>query len=121
MSVLLELSVVSLRYSIRPLDELLYAPMTMGMQEENYGLCNAVIISEPKSSFLERYIDSYRQFDRNFWDWNSVIRSFEIARKYPHEIQTIESKGFFSPGWDLDGVIWEDDKHWDFEASHQYM
>ena len=95
-------------------------PMTMGMQGEDYGLCNSVLISAPHSKWINRYIDSYRDFDRSKWDWNSVIRSLEIAKKNPDEIQVMLARAFFSPDWDLDGRVWEDES-WDFNAKGQFL
>lgn len=107
-------------YSVRPLDDLMYAPMTMGMQGDFYGLCNSVLISEPHSSFVGRYIDSYRQFRQEWWDWNSVVRSFELARAHPTEVQVLKESAFFVPNWDRAAIVFEGDEH-DVDASGQYL
>lgn len=37
------------------------------------GLCNAVIISRPGSTFLDRWLESYEGFDETKWTEHSVV------------------------------------------------
>ncbi len=37
------------------------------------GLCNAIIISRPKSAFLERWLETYDAFDEKKWTEHSVV------------------------------------------------
>jgi mannosyltransferase OCH1-like enzyme len=37
------------------------------------GLCNAVIISRPRSTFLQRWLNSYEAFDEKKWAEHSVV------------------------------------------------
>ncbi|CAD6581388.1 MAG: hypothetical protein TREMPRED_002999 [Tremellales sp. Tagirdzhanova-0007] len=116
-------------FVIKPFDDLLYFPTTLGMeaspdsrrtQLEPEGLCNAVIISAPHSPFIDRWLASYESFDEAVWAHHSVVvpwvgvlpkrkrrndieltpsQSQEIARSHPDEVQVLSSRAFFWPMW----------------------
>lgn len=96
----------------------MYADMTMAHQAPN-GLCNAIEISAPNSLFMDRWIDSYRDFDHIQWYHNSVYRPFELAVKYPDEIQVIDEKYAFWPSYYDDAVYRNAD--YDFFATGQFL
>lgn len=100
------------------MDDLLYAPTTMGMQGYEYGLCAGVLISAPYSSFLSRFLDSYHHFYGHIWDYNSVQNSIKIAKRYPDEIQILRQQAFFYPNW-ADASPFLTDQ-WYSDASGQY-
>lgn len=80
--------------SLRPFTPLMYSPTTLGMEAspdsrrtplDPEGLCNAVIISEPNSRFLETWRASYETFNEGVWADHSVVMpwvSHRIARQY---------------------------------------
>lgn len=103
---------------VKPLDELMYADMTMAHQAPN-GLCNAIEISAPNSLFMERWIDSYRDFDHEQWYWNSVLRPYELAQKYPDEVQIIDEKYAFWPTWSDPSPYLNSE--YDFFATGQFL
>lgn len=37
------------------------------------GLCNAIIVARPQSTFVRRWLDSYEEFDHNQWADHSVV------------------------------------------------
>lgn len=37
------------------------------------GLCNAIIVARPQSTFVKRWLDSYEEFDYNQWADHSVV------------------------------------------------
>jgi hypothetical protein len=115
----------------RPFDELLYEPMTMGMEPhpdssrrwtlDVEGLCNGVIISEPNSPFLDRWIQSYVTFDGNEWAEHSVRKPWALARQHPEEIQVLNPTAFFSPLWTGDEVnMVHTSTKYDFEKTGQF-
>lgn len=73
------------------------------------------MISQPHSSFLERWRASYQDFSPKEWAEHSVDRPWEIARRYPDELQVLDTRAFFWPGWWGDDVqmVHETDS-WDF-------
>lgn len=82
---------------------------------------NGVIISEPHASFLERWRASYQDFSSTRWDEHSIKRPWQIARRYPYEVQVLSSGAFFTPEWwgDLIPLVHERNE-WDFKATGQY-
>ncbi|POY73462.1 hypothetical protein BMF94_3399 [Rhodotorula taiwanensis] len=77
------------------------------------GLCNAVILAKPYSSFISRWIDTYRTFDKTLWAKHSVTTPWDLARAYPTEITVLNKFAFFWPIWDDDSlrVIHRDDRY----------
>ncbi|TKA53349.1 hypothetical protein B0A53_04367 [Rhodotorula sp. CCFEE 5036] len=77
------------------------------------GLCNAVILAKPYSSFITRWIDSYRTFNKTLWAKHSVTTPWDLARAYPTEITVLNKFAFFWPIWDDDSlrVIHRDDRY----------
>jgi hypothetical protein len=43
------------------------------------GLCNAIIVARNDSAFLQKWIDSYDWFDKDFWADHSVVSSRVLA------------------------------------------
>ncbi|WVQ81807.1 hypothetical protein IAT38_003934 [Cryptococcus sp. DSM 104549] len=117
-------------YVTKPFDDLLYYPTTMGMEAspdsrrhalDPEGLCNAVIISAPNSTFIDRWLAAYDNFDGGVWARHSVVLPWEIARAHPHEVQVLNERAFFWPMWHGDEIkkTHETNEH-DFKASGQY-
>ncbi|GAA5910388.1 hypothetical protein JCM5296_000583 [Sporobolomyces johnsonii] len=63
------------------------------------GLCNAVILAKPYSSFVSRWIDSYKTFNRSKWATHSVTTPWNLAQQYPSEITVLNKFAFFWPLW----------------------
>lgn len=81
---------------INPFQKLLKNNFVMGL-EPGSGLCNAVILSDSKSSFLKKWRDSYKTFDTNKWNYHSVKLPWIMSNNNKEEIN-IESKySFFYP------------------------
>ncbi|KAG7528492.1 hypothetical protein FFLO_06115 [Filobasidium floriforme] len=117
-------------YVIRPFDEFLGYPVTLGMEAatdsrrqklDPEGLCNGIIVAEPHASFLERWRSSYEDFRPDEWAQHSVARPWEIARRYPNELNVLDTRAFFWPGWWGEEVqmVHETDDY-DFHKSGQY-
>ncbi|GAA5873488.1 hypothetical protein JCM8547_005444 [Rhodosporidiobolus lusitaniae] len=77
------------------------------------GLCNAVILAKPYSSFVSRWIESYRSFNGSSWAGHSVTTPWDLARAYPTEITVLNKFAFFWPIWHDDHlrVIHRSDKY----------
>jgi hypothetical protein len=88
----LDLDVISLN----PLDPLLENDFVMGI-EPGTGLCNAVILTRPGSTFLMRWRSQYRSFDSERWNFHSVVLPWELARSYPSDIHVADKYAFFYP------------------------
>ncbi|BGP29129.1 hypothetical protein JCM10296v2_000867 [Rhodotorula toruloides] len=68
------------------------------------GLCNAVVLAKPYASFVTRWLETYRTFDKNQWAKHSVTTPWDLARAYPTEITVLNKFAFFWPIWDDDSL-----------------
>lgn len=98
---------------LQSFDRLLQHPCVMGIQNRldgtPHGLCNAVMLSQPRNSFLMEWLDTYRQFCSKgrdkFWDEHSVKMPARLARMNAKNVSErgdlhIEpAESFFTPGW----------------------
>ena len=70
---------------------------------EIYGLCNAVILSEPNNEFVIEWIDSYTSFRSKgrdeFWDEHSVLMPLKLAYKHMNKIKILDNNKFYNPLW----------------------
>ncbi|HTR43254.1 MAG TPA: glycosyltransferase [Pseudomonadales bacterium] len=97
---------------LRPFDSLLKHPCVLGIQDYPYpkkGLCNAVILCEPHSAFIEEWLKSYDRFrstnKHHYWDEHSVLVPWDLAKmtgdnqsgRSDLHVEPVES--FFRPGW----------------------
>ncbi|KAJ9096815.1 hypothetical protein QFC21_005086 [Naganishia friedmannii] len=114
----------------RPFEPLMYHPTTLGMEAspdsrrtelEPEGLCNGVIIAQNGSEFLKRWRTTYETFDEGNWAGHSVVMPWQLARKYPSEVQVLSTRAFFWPLWSGDEIekVHELDEY-DFTASGQF-
>ena len=78
------------------------------IRKTNKGLCNAVILSQPNSSFLLKWYDSYKNFRSKggdaHWSEHSVVIPGRLSKVYTDEIKILEEQAFFYPSWDEDGL-----------------
>lgn len=88
----------------RSFDPLLRYSAVLGEQRVKgtvTGLCNAVILAEPRTPFLEKWYASYRSFrsrgDDDHWDEHSVEIPYKLSKAYPTEITTLPHRAFFEP------------------------
>jgi hypothetical protein len=72
------------------------------------GLCNAVILAQPQTKFINVWYDSYRTFrsrgqnpnlPNDYYVEHSVWKPLEIAKTIPDEITILPMQSFFYPDW----------------------
>ncbi|ORY35552.1 hypothetical protein BCR39DRAFT_510716 [Naematelia encephala] len=117
-------------YIVKSFDDLLYYETTMGMEAspdsrrhalDPEGLCNAIIISAPNSTFIDRWIESYATFDEHVWAHHSVVVPWEIARRHPDEVQVLSERAFFWPMWHGEEIQYTHERDdYDFRGTGQY-
>lgn len=93
--------------ALKSFDDLLVdESFVMGQEGEggNIGLCNAVIISQPRAPFLRRWMESYTNFDGIVWAWHSVAVPGHLSAVYPDEITVLNHTAFFWPLWNEVGL-----------------
>ena len=99
---------------IKNFKDLLNNDFVMGIQGDEYGLCNAVILSKPNSFFSKKWLESYstfRSFGRDeFWDEHSVKMPLELSKKYSQHIKILDKNAFFYPLWhDINNILFNND------------
>lgn len=92
----------------RAFDHLLEHKCVLGHQtpDEGYGLCNAAILAEKQSGFLQIWLEQYRSFRSTgadeFWDEHSVRLPLQLARNLQGAdrglLHTEPHTTFFNPG-----------------------
>ena len=98
----------------RPFEPLRSHAFVMGVQAtipgSVGGLCNAVMISQPKAQFLRHWLERYSSFRSAgrdaLWDFHSVRLPVRLATKNPELITVLPFNAFFYPLWhDLERVL----------------
>jgi hypothetical protein len=110
---------------VKPLNEFLQHTFVIGKQGgTTKGLCNAVMLSRPKSKFVRKWINSYISFRSkgfgNHWDEHSVIKPKQLAEKYKQDLTILEEKTFHFPTWEEDQLklMFEDSLVFEFAYVH---
>jgi len=97
---------------IKSFDDLLNKSYVMGEEYGSYsdqdetliGLCNAVILSEPKHLFLKTWEEDYNKHYRSDkWNYNSIIRPHEISQQFPTSVCILPRNNFFKFSWTTRG------------------
>lgn len=95
---------------------------TMGI-ENNVGLCNAIMISKPFSSFVTRWINKYKNFQDTAWNEHSVQLPMEMSKHHPEDITVLDGYTFFYPLYyerDFESVHGDGSKTKAHDFSHQF-
>jgi hypothetical protein len=82
---------------INSFDNLLNNKFVMAKQDD-VGLCNAIMLSEPNSEFANIWYNNYKTFDKSDWDYHAVKLPKILSEKYPDFITVLETNAFFQPG-----------------------
>jgi hypothetical protein len=97
----------------RSFDDLLNHSAVLGQEGINaeWGLTNAVILAEPQSPFLRRWLEEYRTFrasppGTDLWSEHSVRVPAILARAHPQEITVLPHTAFFWPLWTKEHLDW---------------
>ncbi|KAJ3297814.1 hypothetical protein HK104_000068 [Borealophlyctis nickersoniae] len=88
----------------RSFDPLLHHDFVMGLEgvvEPWVGLCNAVILSSPNSSFLADWYASYATFDASHWSDHSVLLPYQMSKhpKHKGDLCVLPTTSFFWPAY----------------------
>jgi hypothetical protein len=81
------------------------------------GLCNALIISNKDSDFLNIWIESYlKEYDDYDWNKMSVRKPYEIYQQFPNLIHIEEARFFHKYNWDY--LFYVDEEKYNFYTCH---
>jgi hypothetical protein len=88
-----------------------------------YGLCNAVMLSEPGAPYIKLWLDSYKTFRSKgkdeFWVEHSVKVPYQLAIQHPSLVTILEPFAFHYPAYDPKGLAWLFEKKMDYP--HAYL
>jgi len=77
------------------------------------GLCNALMISEKNSEFIDIWLDSYKnEYDDYDWNKMSVRKPHELYQKYPQLIHVEDAITFHKYNWSH--LFYSDDEKYNF-------
>ncbi len=72
------------------------------------GLCNAVLLSEKNSAFVNLWIDTYASFRSKgydkYWNEHSVRIPQQLAEKYPDKVTILDPYAFYYPLYNKPGL-----------------
>jgi len=85
-------------FVFKSIDNLLHNPAVMGRQDVQ-GLCNAMILAEKNSSFIQRWYQNYKTFDDKVWDYHSVVLPEKLAILDSSDICVAPNSSFFWPSF----------------------
>ncbi|KAI9366818.1 nucleotide-diphospho-sugar transferase [Zopfochytrium polystomum] len=97
----------------RSLDPLLHHSTVLAKEDE-YGLCNAIIMSAPHSPFVAAWYDGYRTFDKNKWNEHSVLLPRRLAKERPKDLCVLPRVSWFYP------LFVHDADEYIFDNAYQY-
>jgi hypothetical protein len=90
---------------VRPFTALRTSECVLGQQPKKRGLCNAVILSEPRGVFLTAWLDRYHSFRSRGRDWHWDEHSVRVparlarTRELRSHITVLNERAFFFPHW----------------------
>lgn len=98
----------------RDFDPLLGYPTVLGEEgpDGQFGTANAVILAEPGSTFIARWLEQYKWFRGGrdhtelFWSEHSVQLPFFMSRLFPDEITILNHLAFYWPLWVEPHIDW---------------
>jgi hypothetical protein len=109
---------------IRPFADLRTHECVMGKQAKRHGLCNAVILSEPRGAFVAAWLDTYRTFrstgNDKYWCEHSVDMPATLSRRRDmrHRIKVLDERKFFFPLWSQMHHLFESEDESVFQGSY---
>jgi len=91
-------------------------------KEQISGLCNAVLLSEKNSAFVNRWLDTYSSFRSKgrdkFWNEHSVFVPIKLAAGHPGEVTLLGPYAFHYPLYNKPGLESMFEKVTDFRDAY---
>lgn len=99
-------------FALRPFTDILSTPhpydVVLGNEGgDRAGLCNGIMAARPNSTFVRRWLDTYKGVDLDKeWNYHSVVLPKLLAAKHPDEVCELPPDAFFWPTWTWRHVQW---------------
>lgn len=88
-------------------------------QESTSGLCNAVMLGKPNTTFINRWWAEYVHFDpEKQWAYHSVILPRQLAAQHPSEVTVLGPTAFFAPTWEQLTAMYDRDDGYDYHDNY---
>ena len=93
-------------------------------KDKTSGLCNAILLSEPNSAFVNRWLGSYRSFRSQgrdkYWNEHSVLLPLKLAAEHPEELTRLGPYAFHYPLYHPEGLkqMFEEDQNFPEALAH---
>lgn len=98
---------------VKPFRDILSHNVVLG-REGGYGLCNAVIIAPPFHPFIKIWIEKYKNFNNDQWNYFSVLLPLQISNENPEFITIEPEDRFFNPtyhDWSIRNLFLENHEY----------
>mmetsp|Transcript_3580 Transcript_3580/g.5445 ORF Transcript_3580/g.5445 Transcript_3580/m.5445 type:complete len:468 (-) Transcript_3580:40-1443(-) len=82
-------------------------------------ICSAFLMARAHAPFLQRWLDSYRTFDNEQWNYHSGIVPARLAMQFPREAVMLEPEKVLWPPFDFLHEVYEGDNY-DFEENYAF-
>lgn len=83
---------------VKPYHHFLKEKVVLGEQIPLPGICNAIMMTEPKTEFFKIWLDNYEEnFNPDGWDESSIFLPLEISKKVPDLLTLQKPEVFFLP------------------------
>jgi len=95
-----------------------------GYGETDRGMCNAVILSEPRHPFIAAWIEEFRHFRSTgtdeYWDEHAVVIPQRLMETGRYGVTVLEPEAFFIPSYDTFGIadMFIDDREFPASLCH---
>lgn len=97
--------------SVKPFDDLLNNKFVMGVEGDannEFGLCNSVIMGEKGAEFADIWLREFRTFRSKgrdkYWNEHAVLIPHALSKIYPEKIHIEPYNSFFNPLYDGPGL-----------------
>lgn len=98
--------------SYRSYRHLLHNKVVLGKQVPYIGICNAIMMSEPKSEFFKIWIDNYEdKFKPTGWNESSISLPYKLSLDYPELLTVMNPETFFVPSYTQTAKIFTGDEN----------
>lgn len=86
--------------SYRSYKHLLNRKVVLGKQIPYIGICNAIMLTEPKSEFFKIWLENYEEkFKAAGWNESSITLPYQLSLKNPELLTVMSPETFFIPSY----------------------
>ncbi len=87
--------------ALKSSDDVLEGPTTratvLTLQDDCSLLANVMIMSQPRSPFIKRWMLNYKYYDDDFWDWSSVRIPFQMYAQGGPDVTALSKESWLYP------------------------